>query len=1498
MATETKQIILDIQTNYKDAINSIVQLTKQLDELQVEELKVKAAMKSGQKTQEDGRKELTALGAEIRNVKSSIREINKEIDTNIQKQEAQEGSIKQMRAQLKEMVKAYDELSAADRNSEAGQRQMASIKELQDQLKGLEGETGRFQRNVGDYRNAIQDAINGMVPLKGVLKDMRTEIQTLTLQQRMYSDEIKSQKAALDQLAATVGTDNDEYKEQSAALEDLQKKYKDTAETISNMQLAAGQIQDTIDDTNASIKNFGKDNANLKAVGEGMGVIANSYAVVQGAMAAVGAESEDLVKIWAKMQVVQQGINALNQITVALEKESVLRQQLQLVLNRLLGKSVQQTAKAKTEDAAASAAAATGNNALAASEVTATAAAGGLTAALKTVGAAIKSIPVIGWVIAAVAAIGALTALVIRHNRLEKEGNATLRERKALHNEIAAIQRQSLESTQEQTVKMEANIRHLKTLEEGTEEWDGMVKQVAEDLGVDAEWLGKNIDKVDDLKEAWVRLQTAMATADAAAKRMADNRIKIATAEADVQRVLEESGTKEKERVKALKEQLGISERMARNIAKAYHNMLDDNTAKNMAAYANAVNEWTESMTKQNNAFQTVMDSAFDDQMKAQDDLKETAEGNIQTTGKAARAEAAKTAESIEDTAKKLGEELEDIMVEGMVDGVEKQIAVMEKEAARWVAKMKEARDKDAKNAELYNKLIAEKERQTQEKIKKMRVDGYASVMDNVRKLNESYNDLWRGEEGGLFNFVEELRKAGDEVKKSIEELNKAYEENSRQTVYDISKANQSLASSIAEDYKAVLASKEFTDKFGTAVSESMKAALNAFVLSNGESGLDISDAVREAFPVLDEYKSRLAAIYDESRKTVKEIAESKNADNVARRVEMVSNAFSRLWTDSISKVVRDMETLPSLFSKFMDDDKLREFANSLKSVFTNGTLWDVEAFFSNGNLVPEDYKKQFGEMITNAQYLADIMKRVYGYGESKNDRMVNLILAMSDDVKMLESSFKDMRSVIYGGASDFSELLLYDKAKNKKLQQFARSVREVFLEEAKRGTLDIVPERFTVYIDFQRENLEKELAEVRGRIQELMREGVDVYNNKGLEELGKRAAYLSGELDNLNQVLANVSKVEAEVQGYTRADIEDSNFKSFFDNKELLENQLNLKEVQNQIDAVSAAMERGRVEQNAINNLEKINLETLNTKMYLENDLAKAQREGNEAEVKRLEKLIATEDEWLKMNQSSIDSHREILAALGYTTEEEMQQVLDTLYRQQRQYTKDSDKLFKQMASSVLSSFATVSSALAGLFNEIGEDNAEMANFLEGIAYVNIGVNMAAAIAEAVSSGAGMPFPYNLAAIATGIAAVVGAISEAISIYKQYHKNVTSPSFATGGLIGMRYARTRAEGRRDDVDIKASVGEYIVNAEAVKRLGVDFLDELNFGGKKRPRKKGGYADGGIISNTTIQKVTASVTDYDALREALSSMPSPIVSVKDISTVQNRVRVKEGIARK
>lgn len=263
-------------------------------------------------------------------------------------------------------------------------------------------------------------------------------------------------------------------------------------------------------------------------------------------------------------------------------------------------------------------------------------------------------------------------------------------------------------------------------------------------------------------------------------------------------------------------------------------------------------------------------------------------------------------------------------------------------------------------------------------------------------------------------------------------------------------------------------------------------------------------------------------------------------------------------------------------------------------------------------------------------------------------------------------------------------------------------------------------------------------------------------------------------------------------------------------------------------------------------------------------------------------------------------------LDAKEYT--EEQKTAITELYAQKREQivrneAKAERKFWVDQTKTTLSAMREVTGSFSDLFSVLAENDEKYQKYANALGLVDIMTNMAVGIAEAVSAGAGMPFPYNLAAIAAGIAAVVSGIASAIALFKKNDKVASAPKFAVGGEI------KHGQSGVDKVPIMATKGEYIINKDTVDELGVDFFDSLNFGKKGKKLPKFGnfgtahFANGGIVPN--ISNTNNLEIDFEqfkdvmreAMGEALADMPAPVVSVREVTQVQNRVKTKENLSR-
>ena len=228
------------------------------------------------------------------------------------------------------------------------------------------------------------------------------------------------------------------------------------------------------------------------------------------------------------------------------------------------------------------------------------------------------------------------------------------------------------------------------------------------------------------------------------------------------------------------------------------------------------------------------------------------------------------------------------------------------------------------------------------------------------------------------------------------------------------------------------------------------------------------------------------------------------------------------------------------------------------------------------------------------------------------------------------------------------------------------------------------------------------------------------------------------------------------------------------------------------------------------------------------------------------------------------------------------------------------------QNATSVMGSIDSILGSMQSLFETMADDNEKYSDWATAMAMMQILVSTAISIANAIEGATAAGAATGVAAplttpvfIAEMVAIVVGAITSATStLIKAKQAKKSSPKFAGGGVIGGGYAANTAEGTRDDVNIRASRGEYIINAESVKKYGIPFFDSLN--GGKSIVSVTRFANGGYISDATINSGNLQF-QMDMTREMMVEAMNeiqPVVSVLEITKAQNRVQMAENLSQR
>lgn len=182
-----------------------------------------------------------------------------------------------------------------------------------------------------------------------------------------------------------------------------------------------------------------------------------------------------------------------------------------------------------------------------------------------------------------------------------------------------------------------------------------------------------------------------------------------------------------------------------------------------------------------------------------------------------------------------------------------------------------------------------------------------------------------------------------------------------------------------------------------------------------------------------------------------------------------------------------------------------------------------------------------------------------------------------------------------------------------------------------------------------------------------------------------------------------------------------------------------------------------------------------------------------------------------------------------------------------------------------------TITSGLSSAFETLGENNKTFAILSKTLALAEIAINTGKALAAGIAQAQSVPFPANLAAIATTVATILSNIATAT-------KTVKSAKFATGGLV-----TGPGTGTSDSIPAQLSNGEAVMTARATSMFA-PLLSSFNQMG------------GGVPINVT--QTSSQALGEDMLARAVAKGVQsirPVVSVEEINNVSNRVKVLENL---
>ena len=274
------------------------------------------------------------------------------------------------------------------------------------------------------------------------------------------------------------------------------------------------------------------------------------------------------------------------------------------------------------------------------------------------------------------------------------------------------------------------------------------------------------------------------------------------------------------------------------------------------------------------------------------------------------------------------------------------------------------------------------------------------------------------------------------------------------------------------------------------------------------------------------------------------------------------------------------------------------------------------------------------------------------------------------------------------------------------------------------------------------------------------------------------------------------------------------------------------------------------------------------------EKDVSEKQQEAirlrMENEIMQMQQSGASE---LEILQEQASQKLELLNNIQQQEGESEQEFLNRKLQAHQEYTDAKKELADkevEIEQTKLEAIESVTGGLASAFEALGENNKAFAILSKTLALAEIAINTGKALAAGIAQAQSVPFPANIAAIATTVGTILANIATAINTVK-------SAKFATGGLV-----TGPGTGTSDSVPAQLSNGESVMTARATSMFA-PILSSFNQMG------------GGVPINVA-QSSNQSIGEDMLARAVAKGMlmaPAPQVSVEEFTSVANKVKFLE-----
>lgn len=308
--------------------------------------------------------------------------------------------------------------------------QIGDACELHEQaIHNLEQEYGELGRQAGEA------FMQGRDEEVAKINETRSILQGEIAVRKSVLDGLRQQADALEDLAAKMEKSQQAEEKTANTHVSVRTRLRELREAMIEMEAAgqrntaeyeamraeAAKLTDALGDATKQASILAHDQKGFQGIISGLGGVSGAFSAAQGAISLFAGQNEDLQRIMVKVQSLMAITVGLQQVQATLDKDSAFRLVTLNGLKEWWAKVVKEATAAEVKNTAATNANAAAQNAQTGAATAGAVANKGLAASFRMVGVAIKNIPVLGWIVAAISAIVAVTAHFISKSREAKK---------------------------------------------------------------------------------------------------------------------------------------------------------------------------------------------------------------------------------------------------------------------------------------------------------------------------------------------------------------------------------------------------------------------------------------------------------------------------------------------------------------------------------------------------------------------------------------------------------------------------------------------------------------------------------------------------------------------------------------------------------------------------------------------------------------------------------------------------------------------------------------------------------------------------------------------------------------------------------------------------------------------------------------------------------------------------------------------------------------------